>query len=185
LGPAARGGVSCGRCFHTEAAWCAACGLQVKNRHGCTSVPLISGRNEKKKTQGPRNSPGAWRHASVWPFNLHYRVLASFFCIMYYETQKNATLRGEIGSRVSVSVKWPNRCMAPCPCAVTRALCLFFLVPARNQRYRGAPRSVFHLKSARSTPGALPMKAPPTRNTPPALQAPSTTPKDNPHMANN
>ena len=78
------GGVSCGRCFHTEAAWCAACGLQVKNRHGRTSVPLISGRNEKKKTQGPRNSTGAWRHASVWPFNLHYRVLASFFCIMYY-----------------------------------------------------------------------------------------------------
>ena len=98
LGPAARGGVSCGRCFHTEGAWCAACGLQVKNRPGCTSVPLISGRSEKKKTQGPRNSTGAWRHASVWPFNLHYRVLASFFCIMYYETQKNATLRGEIGS---------------------------------------------------------------------------------------
>ena len=68
---------------------------------------------------------------------------------------------------MSVSVKWPNRCMAPCPCAVTRALCLFFLVPARNQRYFLAPRSVFHLKSVRSTPGALPMKAPPTRSASP------------------
>ena len=67
--------------------------------------------------------------------------------------------------------------MAPCPWGVTRALCLFFFVPARNQRYRGAPRSVFHLKSARSTPGALPMKAPPTRNTPPRCRPQVPTPK--------
>jgi len=78
---------------------------------------------------------------------------------------------------VSVSVKWPNRCMAPCPWAVTRALCLFFFVPARNKRYRGTPMSVFHLKSARSTPGGFRMKAPPTRNTPPRCRPQELTPK--------
>ena len=59
LGPVARGGVSSGRSIHREGAWGAACGLQVKNRPGCRSVPLISGTNEKKKTQGPRSSTGA------------------------------------------------------------------------------------------------------------------------------
>ena len=67
--------------------------------------------------------------------------------------------------------------MAPCPWVVTRALCLFFLVPARNQRYFLAPRSGFHLKSVRSTPGALPMKAPPTRNTPPRCRPQELPPK--------
>ena len=53
----------------------------------------------------------------------------------------------------------------------------FFFVPARNQRYRGTPRSVFHLKSVRSTPGALPMKAPPTRNTTPRCRPQVPPPK--------
>ena len=78
---------------------------------------------------------------------------------------------------MSLSVKWPNRYVAPCPCATTRALCLFFLVPVRNQRYRQAPRSVFHLKSVRSTPGALPMNAPSTRNTPPRCRPQVPPPK--------
>ena len=53
----------------------------------------------------------------------------------------------------------------------------FFLVLAQNQRYRCAPRWVFHLKSARSTPGAFRMNAPPTRNTSPRCRPHVLPPK--------
>ena len=53
----------------------------------------------------------------------------------------------------------------------------FFFVPARNQNNRRAIRWVFHLKSARSTPGAFRMNAPPTRNTSPRCRPQVLPPK--------